>query len=381
MMTVFRVISWFLAPLTVVLPLQAAPGTAATLRFPVVLNIDVQTVQTSMLLKVPITTYGIGGCTIEELESGQADPSERTVAIFLKSMRSPNLQDYRELVYWPPAKEFSRLSPGTITTSLSFEEQLTLWRTQFDAFRNVRVEARVTTGLGDLFVWKVETPTGRRRTGVLVLLVQGKRRVAWVQSGYPVEALIANTLDQAPGAYMEEKSVGLSQPRAFALPLDKNDIALEFDGQHLDAQVGTSSSLPPPAQVLSDAIGKFRKREKDVLGLFTDWSQTILTQSHSAKDSRGFEAMCAQQSSIPSHMKFILNADPVFIIFMAPRAGNTWGNESLEFRYVFASGDSIKITNVNSEGSLDRVFLYSKYLPQFLKRSRTGTPAASPGAR
>jgi len=72
------------------------------------------------------------------------------------------------------------------------------------------------------------------------------------------------------------------------------------------------------------------------------------------------------------NVKFVISADPVFLIFEAPMAGNTWGPENLTYSYAFHEGGTYKATN----------FAYLSLLDDFLQNpalfdNRFLKPAAS----
>jgi hypothetical protein len=58
-------------------------------------------------------------------------------------------------------------------------------------------------------------------------------------------------------------------------------------------------------------------------------------------------------SSALRNVKFVLNAEPVFLVFQAPGAGNNWMPENLTYSYVLHEGGTYKIANFSSVTEID----------------------------
>ena len=54
-----------------------------------------------------------------------------------------------------------------------------------------------------------------------------------------------------------------------------------------------------------------------------------------------------------ANVKFVLNADPIFLVFQAPGSGDNWMPQALSYSYVVREGGSYKIANFSSMNTLD----------------------------
>ena len=58
-------------------------------------------------------------------------------------------------------------------------------------------------------------------------------------------------------------------------------------------------------------------------------------------------------STMTANVKFVLNADPVFLVFQAPGSGDKWTPQALSYSYVLRAGGNYKIANFSSMNTLD----------------------------
>ena len=74
------------------------------------------------------------------------------------------------------------------------------------------------------------------------------------------------------------------------------------------------------------------------------------------------------------YVKFVLSADPLFLVFQAPTAGNDWTLQSLTYSYILHEGGTYKIANFSYSTELDD-FLQN---PQFFDKQILKPIPASP---
>ena len=53
------------------------------------------------------------------------------------------------------------------------------------------------------------------------------------------------------------------------------------------------------------------------------------------------------------NVKFVLNAEPIFLVFEAPTDGNDWTPENLTYSYILHEGGGYKIANFSSITEID----------------------------
>ena len=58
-------------------------------------------------------------------------------------------------------------------------------------------------------------------------------------------------------------------------------------------------------------------------------------------------------SAMMANVKFVLNADPIFLVFQAPGSGDNWTPPALSYSYVAREGGTYKIANFSSMNTLD----------------------------
>ncbi|MGA2435106.1 MAG: hypothetical protein ABSG25_07450, partial [Bryobacteraceae bacterium] len=312
-------------------------------RFPAIVSTDGPTFVTSILLRLPMKTYSEGGTPLDTLlNDTNLDARERAMVTYLNSIRTANANTFHALEYVPPpnVKHVSSFTMG----KLSFDQSVAAWKKVFDNFRNVRLECQIPTETGDLFIWKAETAEGWVRSGFLVLLVEGKPRVDFAGSDYPIEVLIVQSLDRRTIDSVERMAVQPSERREFTLELDGRGSALEFNGEYLNTKAcDLAGPVPPAVRVLCTASTKLREGDRDgYLALL--WSQSRKSMEEWFQQY-GFQAWRNRQFE-HEYIRFILDADPVFIVFLTRTGGSTWPDGALYHRYVFRDSGGLHLGNV-----------------------------------
>jgi hypothetical protein len=86
-------------------------------------------------------------------------------------------------------------------------------------------------------------------------------------------------------------------------------------------------------------------------------------------------------AKVRSYVKFVLNADPLYLVFQAPGQGNNWKAGDLSYAYLVSESGSYKQANFGYGNTLDQLLqnpaLFDK---QTLKPAPAKPGAAKPAA-
>ncbi len=349
-------------------------------RFPAIVDTDGPPIVTSMLLRLPMKTYGDGGKPLDALlNDAHLDEREHAMVAYLNSIRTSNATMFRALEYVPRPNTKGTLVPTTQTSP--FDQIVAGWKRIFDNFRNVRLEYQIPMETGDLFIWKAQTANGWLRQGFLVLLAEGKPRVDFAGPNHLIEASITGSFNRPTIDSLERTAVQPSERREFALDLDGRGSALEFNGQYVSAEAcGVAAPIPPAGRALCAAAAKLREGDRDgYLALLWNPSRERMEELFKRY---GFEGWCKVQYPFEyEHIRFILDADPVFIVFLTTTGGNTWPDGALYHRYVFRGPSGLAVGNVHLQNLFDSALEKdSANLLRLLKRGNSAASGAQPGS-
>jgi hypothetical protein len=81
-----------------------------------------------------------------------------------------------------------------------------------------------------------------------------------------------------------------------------------------------------------------------------------------------------QAPSLLGNVKFVLSADPVFIVFEAAAAGNDWKPESLTYSYILHKGGAYKIANFSFASDLDDFLQNPTFFDKRVLKSASANP-------
>jgi hypothetical protein len=168
-------------------------------------------------------------------------------------------------------------------------------------------------------------------------------------------------------------------------------VFLEFDGSPMDFPVADEKVEAPSALLKffrSANLANRNGRNEDFAASFTAKSGGKVKQWQAAtekrreseqKNSAGKSPVSTTAATTPpttppesakppvpgpssavgppkgANVKFVLNADPVFLVFQAPGLGNDWLPASLAYTYVISEGGAFKIANFGFGNTLDEV--------------------------
>ena len=255
-------------------------------------------------------------------------------------------------------------------------------------FADLTVVAEAFVGSDWMFIWDSTAKNGIRGRNAFDVGLDKKDqlRLSAVSSATDLQALVLDAFMAAqtkPEAYKPLQTVHTHYQ--YLIPLtgradtSEHPVFFEFDGSSMDFPLSDMNVKPPsPLMEFFRNASQAHLSGKDELyaSFFTSKSQMKVREwLASTRSSR--ERMRQQQRGgfatlKAGNVKFVISADPVFLIFEAPMAGNTWGPENLTYSYAFHEGGTYKATN----------FAYLSLLDDFLQNpalfdNRFLKPAAS----
>jgi hypothetical protein len=258
-------------------------------------------------------------------------------------------------------------------------------------FDKITVLAEALVGRDTVFVWESMTKDGARRSSNYVGLDKtGHPRLSALSGGNPVQALIQESFEAAEtdrDSYKPVANLNLryQYPIPLAGPGDSgpHPVFLEFDGSPVDFPL-EDKKAPAPTPLLEfyrHAVQAVQSGDFETYAAsFTPKSQERVRQWESETEKRREEikqqkppvkpvtvpaatAQSSAQASAPpskgaalpkgTNAKFVLNADPVFLVFQATGPGNDWMPAHLAYSYVVREGNSFKLANFGYAGTLD----------------------------
>jgi hypothetical protein len=253
----------------------------------------------------------------------------------------------------------------------STDSWLKVARSNFN-FDKLTVVAEVLAGSETVFIWDAPTSAGIRRNAFYIGLDQkNQTRLSAVSSNAPVEPLILNAFVAAkmyPAVYkpISNLNVGYQYPIPLTGPGDAgaHPVFFEFDGAPMDFPIGDENiKAPTPLlEFLRNAAFAIRSgKDKSFAGDFTPRSGKTISQWLAAAKKRqqasaspaSNYATAGLVSAMMANVKFVLNADPIFLVFQAPGSGDNWTPQALSYSYVVREGGSYKIANFSAMNTLD----------------------------
>jgi len=367
--TALRTIGVFLALLGAPTLVFGEDFTRVSVPLPVL--IDGQLVRCPLYLKFEMKSYNI---PFDQFAAGHLDKEQEMFVTAVQAIRKADPAKFASV--WTAPNQMKGL--GTTIIALienSPENWMNVARSNLD-FDNLRVIAQARLGQNTMFIFDSMTKDTIRRNAFYVGLDNNNQmRLSAVGSSAPVEVMVLNALQAAqrePDAYKPSTNINLRYE--YPIPLSGNadagvhPVFLEFDGSPMDFPLGDEKVTPPTPllQFFRNAALAHRNGNDELYASsFTAKSADRLRQWLAAMESRRkLTPQSPQMQSRLGYVKFVLSADPLFLVFQAPTAGNDWTPQSLTYSYILHEGGTYKIANFSYSTELDD-FLQN---PQFFDK-------------
>ena len=327
---------------------------------PIPVEIDGQPVRSALYLKFEMKSYDI---PFDQFATGPLDKEQMMFVTAVQAIRKADAAKFASV--WTSPNQMKGLGTTIITlVDDSPQNWIGQARSNFD-FDNLRLIAQVRIGSRTMFIWDSSTKDSTRRNAFYVGMDKNNQlRLSAVSSSTPVEVLVLNAFQAAqtqPDAYRSAPNINLRYE--YAIPLySKADtrahpVFLEFDGSPMDFPLGDEKVKPPtPLLEFFRKAALAQRNGKDDLyaSCYTPKSADRIRQWLATMESR--RKLAQQPPQVPStlgNVKFVLNAEPIFLVFQAPTGGNDWKPENLTYSYILHGGGAYKIANFSSANEID----------------------------
>jgi hypothetical protein len=358
--------------------LVVAPGIVSGQEFggvsvPLPVEIDGQPTHCRLYLKFETKSYNV---PFEKFAAAPMDSAQTMFATAVDAIRKNDAAKFASV--WTSPDQMKRTSQVTVSLAdNSTANWLQVARSMFD-FDKLTVVAEVLAGSETIFIWDAPTKAGIRRNAFYIGLDQKNQlRLSAVSSNSPVEPLILNAFVAArtdPAVYKPISNINVDYryPIPMAGPGDAgaHPVFFEFDGAPMDFPIGDEKiKAPTPLlEFLRNAAFAIRSgKDKSFASDFTPRSRQTISQWLAAIEKREQAKQRSQAGPSPAsnyetaglistmmaNVKFVLNADPVFLVFQAPGSGDKWTPQALSYSYVLRAGGTYKIANFSSMNTLD----------------------------
>jgi hypothetical protein len=352
--------------------LVVAPGIVLGQEFvavsiPLPVEIDGQPTHCRLYMKIETKSYNV---PFDKFAAGPLDSAQTMFATAVNAIRKNDAAKFASV--WTAPDQMKRDSQVTVALAdSSTDNWLKVARSNFN-FDKLIVVAEVLVGSETVFIWDAPTSAGIRRNAFYIGLDQKNQlRLSAVSSNSPVEPLILNAFVAAkmyPAVYkpISNLNVGYQYPIPLAGPGDAgaHPVFFEFDGAPMDFPIGDEKiKAPTPLlEFLRDAAFAIRSgKDKSFASDFTPRSGKTISQWLAATKKRQQASASPASSYAPAglisamtaNVKFVLNADPIFLVFQAPGSGDNWMPPALSYSYVVREGGTYKIANFSSMNTLD----------------------------
>jgi hypothetical protein len=336
--------------------------------FPIPISVDGEHVRSNVFLQFEMKDYGM---PFSKFAGMHLDPREAVFAELVRAMQHNDAKAVEKvLAPQKPRKPEPDEKGGTVlmpemTPEKNAVDVTTVYRAAFGNLENVDVIAQVLVGSKSLFIWDAKM-IGRPRRRAFSVEPDGPTRLVAreVTAANPVDILILSILEDGfkdPMAYAAVADPHLRYRQPLAIE-GKNktahEVALLFNGQPVDFDA--FAETPP-----TDPLLLFYW---NVFTAFKAHKNNEFLAGHSAKSQAKLqqwwktftpEAESAYYKSITNGrwVKFVMDGDPVYIVFYGQKKGADWIVGSLSYQYVLKNPQTqhYLIANVLSQGFFDDV--------------------------
>jgi hypothetical protein len=324
---------------------------------PIPIEIDGRPVHCQLYFKLEVKNDNV---PFERFAVGRLNDAQTMFVTAVQAIRKGDAAKFASV--WTAPNQMR--TSGRISIALGDDNRPVAWmnvaRSNFD-FSKAIVAAEAQAGSYTMFVLDAPTNSGTTlRTAFYVGPDKNNQtRLSAVSSAVPVLALALDAFRAAqidPGTYRPLPNINLRYQ--YPIPLSggtspgRHPVFFEFNGSPVDFSV-TDENVKPPTALLAfirdENLAEQSGKNDLYASSFTPKSQVEVRRwlaSQGAKPSRMLPLRAG-------NVKFVLSAEPVFLVFSAPRAGNDWTPENLTYTYVVQEGGTYKIANFSDSGSLD----------------------------
>jgi hypothetical protein len=372
-----KVLALFVALIAMQRASQCSEFTA--LSYPLPLETDGTSVPSSLYLQVETKDYGV---PLEKLASQSSDARELLLVKALQAIRAKDAATLSQFWGLPrevkggQAKEPEANGPDA-------PRLIAIFHAIYGDMAQITVVNQALMGAKSVFVVELGSAAGPRRMGFEVGSVSGGK--SYIQSVTSTATPIANLFVAAMSAALKEPArykpqANLALKFRYAFPLEgkgssgSHPAVLQFAGEALNFKLvdGPEATSNPVLTFYRQAYTALKKHDTNTfIALFTPGSEKDLKKWVAGMNEAAMAKFYTEYGQ-DKYVKFVLNADPVYIIFYSPDPSDQWEPDSLQYEYVFknASGE-YRLTNFTYQGYLDDILRNpALFNPQILRRAK-----------
>ena len=368
--------------------LGAACGETKLYRIPLPLNVEGKYVQSSAELVLELELYNE---PLTAFDAKAVDPHEKAFRDVAQAIRTNKPALLPKLIMAKPkAKPAAaeganvdvsgrKVSPAIVERSDAPEAIAGMYRSVFNNFADLEVIGRVNLGDHYLFLWRSPKAKMNKLRGFLTYASGSTAQVEELTMERPIDTFITNSLAEVPEANLaryELKDSTLREGR-FRLALGNSTAALEFLGKPyaIDAYDETAV-LQEPLKTYRDAWSAFKKQNFETfLKFMAQESRTRFARFLESVKGEGVEAFYAKASG-PRFIRFLLDADPVYLVFVAPTKENAWNPGALQSDMLYRNGNRFELVNAAFRTFFDDVTKNNSELEALIRDAQPAGPQA-----
>jgi hypothetical protein len=327
---------------------------------PLAVNIDGRPMHSSLYLKCEMKSYDI---PFDQFAVGPLDKEQTMFVTAVQAIRHAEAAKFASV--WTSPNQMQGL--GTTIIAMADDSPanwMSVARSNFD-FDHLKLIAQLRMGPDTMFVWDSMTKGRTLRNAFYVGMDKHNQlRLSAVSSSTPVEVLALNSFEAAqaePAAYKPSPNVHLRYE--YRIPLEGNagagahPVFFEFDGSPMDFPLGDLKvKAPTPLLAFFRSADLAHQYGKDDLYVssFTPRSAARVKEWLASMESRRKPGNQPRQGpSVLGNVKFVMDAEPIFLVFEAPDQGENWKPGNLTYSYILHEGSAYKIANFSSSTELD----------------------------
>jgi hypothetical protein len=320
---------------------------------PIPIEIDGRPVPCPVYLNLESKSYNL---PFDAFAARRHDKAQAMFATAVYAIREGNAAKFAS-VWTPPNEMQARSTTSVSMVPNSAENWLSAARSAF-RFNELVVIAQLQAGPDTLFVWESAMKGGTRRRSAFYVGPDktGQTRLSAVSSANPVQSLVLSAYEAArtdPDGYGPKSNIHLRYrypiPLAGKADPGEHPVYLEFDGSPMNFSV-TDQKVAPPTPLLDffrkATLAQRRGDDEAYAGSFTPRSQKKVREWLASMQTRSKQTGSPPQPVASAvNVKFVLDADPVYLVFTSATSRDDWTSGNLSHTFVLHKDGVFQMTN------------------------------------
>jgi hypothetical protein len=352
------------------------------LSIPLPVEIDAKPTRSKLYLKVEMKTINQ---PFDQFAAGHPDKEEAMFVKAVQAVRKNDVAGFGSVWTAPDEMKNRGQTKVAMMSNNTPDGWMKVIRDMFD-FDKLTVVAEVLAGPDTVFIWDSQTKNGVLRRALYVGADKnGKPRLSAVGGANPVDDLLQNAFVAAQSDPDYKPLPNINLRYQYPVPLEgaglgQHPVFLVFDGLPMDFPV-TNEKVEAPSPLLkfyrAATLAQRDSMTEQFAASFTSKSAEKVKEWQAAKTEFEKQHKSEQKSKPPnpaaatgpataaldekaltkvrSYVKFVMNADPLYLVFQAPGQGNNWKPGDLSYAYLVSESGSYKQANFGYGNTLDQL--------------------------